>query len=110
MKANIISLTSLPGSMKDVQFQFKKCFFFMFLCFEQFPVWLHLLFQCPAGGSTGGCQTPDWCGASGTHAGAARAGKAFLGEGCEGPDSPLNALPPAFFSIWVSMTGLGLME
>lgn len=63
MKANIISLTSLPGGMKDVQFSFKKCYFFMFLCFEQFPTLLQLLLQCPAGGSNDGCQTPDVCGA-----------------------------------------------
>lgn len=37
MKANIISLTSLPGGMKDVQFQLKDCCFSVFLCSEQCP-------------------------------------------------------------------------
>lgn len=36
----------------------------------------------------------------GTHAGAASAGKGFLGEGCAGPASHLPALPSAFFSSW----------
>lgn len=62
---------------------------------------LHLLFQCPAGGSTGGCQTPDLCGErKGAHAGAASAGKGVLGEGWAGPPSHPSALSSAFFSSW----------
>lgn len=61
MKADIISLTTLPGGMKDVQFQLKDCYFSVFLCFEQFPVQSHVPLQLPAGRSIGVCQTPGLC-------------------------------------------------
>lgn len=84
MKANIISLTSLPGGMKDVQFQLKDCYSFIFLCFEQFPVQSHVLLQLPAEGSAGVCQTPGSCGVrkGDPCRGCAGWGEGVLGEGC----------------------------
>lgn len=44
-----MSLTTLPGSMKDVRFHFDDCsYFVIFLCFEQYPVRSHVQLQLPA--------------------------------------------------------------
>lgn len=100
MKANIISLTSLSGSMKDVQFQLKGCYFCLFLCSEHSPC------SCT-------CCFSSWHvrGEQGTCAGLPGWGRGFGGGRCRaGPLNIALGFLYQWFSLGASTTGLGLVE
>lgn len=103
MKANIISLTSLPGGMKDVQFRLKDCYFFIFQCSEQFPVQSHVLLQLPAGRSAGACGSRLVRGEGRDRCWRVFWGKAVQGRSCRWrPPLSLPAIQP-----WVQHGGVG---